>query len=67
MENRMHPSGLEEKEVGNFCCRGIDFLLCPGKTQGTVAEPPRWKPWPKIHATEPLGFIWVSPVNTCMV
>lgn len=67
VENRTCPSRLEESEVGNFCYCGSDSVLCPVKTQSAAAQPPRWKPWPKICATQTLGPIWSYPINTLAV
>lgn len=41
VENRMCSPGLEEREVGN-CYLGVDSPLSAGKTQGSVAQPPKW-------------------------
>ena len=67
VDSKMCPPGLEERETGNFCYYEADSLLCLGKTQGSVAQSPMWKPWPKIYATQPLGLVWGYPVNTWAV
>lgn len=41
--------------------------MCQGKSQGAAAKPRRWKPWPKICATQPLCLIQDYPMNTWAV
>lgn len=61
--NRIHPFGLEERAIGNYCCCGVGSLLRPGKTLGAAAQLPRQKPWPKICVIQPLGWSYSGPPN----
>lgn len=47
---------LRRWRLAIFCYHGTNSPLCPGKIQGTAAEPPRWNPWPNICAAQPLSL-----------
>ena len=51
VENRIYPFSPEEREAGHFCYHGVNSPLCPGKTQDTVVQPPRWESQLKVCAT----------------
>ena len=51
VENRIYPFSPEEREDEHFYHCGVNSPLCPGKTQGTVVQPPRWESQLKVCAT----------------